>query len=587
MKKLVKIGGCFIALLFLALVCGCGGGGGGGDETPAPTPTPTPSPNAQLSGEYFAAYYSETAGTLRANIPTKTITDFSNPDDWAGIPPFIVDVDYSATPYRPFSGSDISNVYLAQDENYLYCKIDLADGNPNQNPSDPTIYYTVRLRQIPTQTSVGDRYINGYYNKTEQKWFTVVRYYDEQLNAQILFGPVEDGWVAVGSSFIAMRAPLDCFTNIPNITLRYIYAGTVYLYSTPPDVWDWADWTDTLDGRFRDISDQSYRKSALGTFTFDGNGNYSYSGTLGSNAEGANKPDPISGTGTYTVNSDGTVSISGMGGWQFGLQKGSGMLVGAAVNDPGNFQGIATIFKKGGSHTLMDRDTSFVTFNRDHRDNYGPFSMAGYAEASVTGDVTTYYTLNSQSGITPNQSSTGTYTRNTDGSGTNTYPYNVYSSNPPGPIHTKAIPIVYDGAIRDDEKFGASVKLDNQNRNRQRISMSITKPTAAQSIASLVGDFFFALYQNEGGKRTSMFGTITFDGAGAYSMTLTGSTSDQGGNLSASESGTYTYDAATGTFLIVGDPPATLVLNDEGDIGLGANMADTSYQNIAVGVKIK
>jgi len=128
----------------LALVCGCGGGGGGGGEET--TPTPTPSPNAQLQGEYFVTYYSETTGTLPANIPTATITNLGNPGDWAGISPFIVDVDYSGNPYRPYTGTDVTNVYVARDQNNLYCKIDLANGDPN--PSTPTIYYLKKARNL-------------------------------------------------------------------------------------------------------------------------------------------------------------------------------------------------------------------------------------------------------------------------------------------------------------------------------------------------------------------------------------------------------------------------------------------------------
>ncbi|MFH1629005.1 MAG: hypothetical protein ABIE47_09815 [Pseudomonadota bacterium] len=93
-------------------------------------------------------------------------------------------------------------------------------------------------------------------------------------------------------------------------------------------------------------------------------------------------------------------------------------------------------------------------------------------------------------------------------------------------------------------------------------------------------------YNDGSGVRESLFGTITFDGAGAYSMTGTSSTSDKGGNQSSADSGTYSYDAATGTFLI-GNTPETLVLNDAGDIALVANIADTSYQGMGVMVKIK
>ncbi len=85
-----------------------------------------------------------------------------------------------------------------------------------------------------------------------------------------------------------------------------------------------------------------------------------------------------------------------------------------------------------------------------------------------------------------------------------------------------------------------------------------------------------------------MFATVTFDGDGAFTMSGTMSRSDQGGNQPVSTSGTYSYDAATGNFLIwssANPTQETLVLNDEGDIALVTNLADTSYQSMAVMVK--
>ena len=573
MKRFAKIGGWFIALSILALVSGCGGGGGGGDSGTTPTPTPTPSPNAQLQGEYFATYYSETTGTLPANIPTATITALGNPTNWAGISPFIVDVDYSGNPYRPYPGTDVTNVYVARDSGYLYCRIDLANGNPN---SSKPIYYQLRLRQNPGWESVGDRYLSAYYDNA-LGWRTDIREFTA-VNPAVTISVGNDSAAAgIGSSFIAMRAPLSFF---PNVTRRYIYAGAVYLYSTPPDVWDWTDWTDTLDGRFQAIPNGNYRLSSLGTITFDGNGGFTYSGTVGSNAEGANLPD--SRFGTYTVNSDGTVSLSLASGWGFGLQKGSWMLVGAAVNDPGNFQGIATLFKKGGSHGLVNRDSNFVSFNRN---NDGPFSMGGSSVSSATGDTTSTYTLNAPSGIKLSQISTGTYTRNSDGSGMSAYPNDVYTSN----IHTKSIPVVYAGALRDDEKFSVNVQLTNQNKNRQRIAMSITKPTIPPSTASLKGEFFFAAYgyDNVNTRRESVFGTITFDGAGACSITGTMSRSDTGGNQPVTQNGTYSIAAdGTGT-LTFGSMTLTGALNAEGDIAIASNMTDNTVQNVFIAVKSK
>ncbi len=93
---------------------------------------------------------------------------------------------------------------------------------------------------------------------------------------------------------------------------------------------------------------------------------------------------------------------------------------------------------------------------------------------------------------------------------------------------------------------------------------------------------------DKSGVRNSLFGTISFDGAGNYNMTGTNCTSDKGGNQPSADSGTYSYDAATGMFILKSNSSntqETLVLNDEGDIALAMNITDTSYQDLGVMVK--
>lgn len=55
--------------------------------------------------------------------------------DWAGIAPFIVDLQGRVPSGSP-TGTDITNVYLAKDGTYLYCRIDLANGGP----TPPSLY---------------------------------------------------------------------------------------------------------------------------------------------------------------------------------------------------------------------------------------------------------------------------------------------------------------------------------------------------------------------------------------------------------------------------------------------------------------
>jgi hypothetical protein len=63
-------------------------------------------------------------------IPEKTITIDGDSNDWQGIEPLITD---SAGDVITYSGIDITRIYLAQDNNYLYVKLDLVGDELPQN----------------------------------------------------------------------------------------------------------------------------------------------------------------------------------------------------------------------------------------------------------------------------------------------------------------------------------------------------------------------------------------------------------------------------------------------------------------------
>jgi hypothetical protein len=422
--------------------------------------------------------------------------------------------------------------------------------------------------------------MHGIYNSTLSQWETVLYSWDGTTATQI--GPTNIA--AAGASSIEMRMPISQFGlplgrwYIQGGTRSPVFGGTSFNL----------DLTDLLEARFQDIPNVAWKECGFATFTFDGKGGFTVLGREASNALGADYP--TSGSGTYTVNSDGTVTMSGFGmdGWKFGVQKGGKMLLGGVTNDPDRSQGIGFLFKKGGTHSLADSHSYSVSYNKD---NNSQSCNLATVDIDAQGNVYSSGSNNNSSSGLNTFNISGTYNGNTDGSGITTLPssWNAGIIGPP-PGSPKYIPYAYPGATRDDSLFSSSVQLNNQNRGRQRVSANIKKPTTAQSNDSLVGDFFLARYVDQGGVRASLFGTITFDGAGVYTMSGTSSTSDRGGNQPSVDSGTYSYDPATGTFLIQSNSnntQETLVLNEEGDIALATNITDPSYQGIGVMVKIR
>lgn len=242
------------------------------------TPTPTPSPNAQLSGEYFGTYYGERTTTLLPNIKTKTITVDGATADWAGIDPLITDGPGNKWSGAP-SGTDLIKVYMAKDATYLYFRIDLdpGDGAPNTSAR-----YRVYFSNQPNFPNVY-LYLHGVYSSQLNQWQTVLYSWNTATETATQLG--DPDLAAVGASTIEMRMPITRFTQFGWTMDRWYIMG--HTRSLPVGNTSTAyDISDVLEARFQDIPNASWKECSLATFTFDGQGGYTLSGSGASNAEG-------------------------------------------------------------------------------------------------------------------------------------------------------------------------------------------------------------------------------------------------------------------------------------------------------------
>jgi len=108
-------------------------------------------------------------------IPTATMDiQDGSVADWAGINP--VFQDQTGEEDFPFQGNDLQDLYLAEDGQYLYVRMTLADGPPNMDSTqDPwqAMNYFVQFRTASFEFE-GTRYNGAYYDPYDQAWGVMV-----------------------------------------------------------------------------------------------------------------------------------------------------------------------------------------------------------------------------------------------------------------------------------------------------------------------------------------------------------------------------------------------------------------------------
>jgi len=81
----------------------------------------------------------DSVSSQRTLIPNKKISIDGNTIDWGGVEPILTDIPGDAA--EGYSYLDINEVYIVQDDDYLYFRIDLAEIQPNNNDT----YFTVMI----------------------------------------------------------------------------------------------------------------------------------------------------------------------------------------------------------------------------------------------------------------------------------------------------------------------------------------------------------------------------------------------------------------------------------------------------------
>jgi hypothetical protein len=154
-------------------------------------------------------------------FPRATITVDGLGDDWAGITPIIVDSQESMQSDASYpANQDITAVYVAVDDKYVYCRIDVA-GNydlTTAHDSGPTIHFDNVNNELATRISSRVWMIEDVVSGAVFKW---VNGREVPWNER----PRGDG-AAVGR-IAEMRIPLSAFADVDmqNLYANYYIGG--------------------------------------------------------------------------------------------------------------------------------------------------------------------------------------------------------------------------------------------------------------------------------------------------------------------------------------------------------------------------
>lgn len=134
----------------------------------------------------------------QVEIPFQTIVIDGNDEDWAGISPVVEDPEGDENPeYEEISGTDLANVYIARDDDFLYFQMTMYDGEPVAG------MYRVEFQQYLTQLHTpGDLSATAENNGTN--WNVYID--DRGPGHNIATYPSE--YVGVGSNMVEWMVPI-------------------------------------------------------------------------------------------------------------------------------------------------------------------------------------------------------------------------------------------------------------------------------------------------------------------------------------------------------------------------------------------
>ncbi len=175
--------------------------------------------------QYYEFVRSNLLGALYVSYANITVD--GSVSDWSGLNVSIQDYTGDKQPGSP-SGTDISNIYLAYDNQYFYIRMDLADDPPN---AQDTVYYLFSFDSQATSHSIGDRYVVSYFfpGPTQSKSILQERTSIDPHQAFTL--AIEPA--AAGQNTLEMRASLDKL----NGGLLYFYAHSSISAGPSPAPW--------------------------------------------------------------------------------------------------------------------------------------------------------------------------------------------------------------------------------------------------------------------------------------------------------------------------------------------------------------
>ncbi len=171
------------------------------------------------TGQYS---WSDILGALYASYADITID--GSVSDWSSFPPSIQDRIGDKQPGSP-SGTDISNIYLAYDNQYFYIRIDLADGPPN---TQDIVYYVFNLNKQAVEHVIGDRDIVSYFFPGLNQSKSILQERTSIDPHQAITLAIEPA--AAGQNTLEMRAPLAQL----NGGLLYFYVRSSTTAGPPP-----------------------------------------------------------------------------------------------------------------------------------------------------------------------------------------------------------------------------------------------------------------------------------------------------------------------------------------------------------------
>lgn len=158
--------------------------------------------------------------------PFAAITVDGDIFDWQGISPAII--DRVGDKLGSYSGTDISKVYLARDDTYLYLRIDLADGPPNPD----FIGYHTNFSQNP-ELAAGDYYQVSSYSIGQWRNFLYHLISTFPWQSQYIY----DDLAAAGTYSLEARARLS-YLNDP------IILNISSLDNLGQQGFDWTPWVE-------------------------------------------------------------------------------------------------------------------------------------------------------------------------------------------------------------------------------------------------------------------------------------------------------------------------------------------------------